>query len=130
MGGLPRPDRRNLWTALSSTIIAARAHGLGVIDGTYNAIGDDAGLEAACEQGRAFGFDGKTLIHPGQIDICNRVFAPSPEAVSEARRILAAFAGQPDKGVIQLDGKMVERLHADSAAKIVAMADAIAAHSA
>jgi citrate lyase subunit beta/citryl-CoA lyase len=120
-------DRRNLWAALSQTVIAARAYGLGVIDGTYNAIGDEAGFAESCTQGRAFGFDGKTLIHPGQIETCNRIFAPSPDELVQAREILAAF-GRPEnrgKGAIALGGRMVERLHAEEAARLLALADAI-----
>jgi citrate lyase subunit beta/citryl-CoA lyase len=119
------PDRRNLWTALSQTVIAARAHGVSVIDGTYNDIRDDAGFAESCAQGRAFGFDGKSLIHPGQIDICNRVFAPSAEEIAQARRILDIFAQNPGKGAIAIDGQMVERLHADQARNLLALAGAI-----
>ena len=119
------PDRRNLWAALSQTVIAARAHGLTVIDGTYNDIGDAAGLAESCVQGRSFGFDGKTLIHPGQIEACNRAFAPSAEEIAQARRILDAFAQNPQLGAIVLDGRMVEGLHAEDAARILALADAI-----
>ncbi len=119
------PDRRNLWAALSQTVIAARAHGLSVVDGTYNEIADESGFLQSCTQGRAFGFDGKTLIHPGQIEICNRVFAPSPEEIAQARRILEAFAQNPGKGAIALDGRMIERLHAEDATRILALADAI-----
>ena len=108
-------------------MIAARAHGIGAIDGTYNAINDEDGLPAACAQGKAFGFDGKTLIHPSQIAIANRVFAPSREAeIAEARRIIAAFAQTRRKRRIALDGRMVERLHAESRAPGVALAEAIA----
>ena len=121
----PLPDRRNLWPALSATVLAARAHGASVIDGTYNDITDDAGFAESCAQGRAFGFDGKTLIHPGQIESCNRIFAPSPEDIVQARRILEAFAKNPGKGAIALDGRMVERLHAEEATRILALAGAI-----
>ena len=122
------PDRRNLWGAMTQTVIAARAHGLGVIDGTFNDIHDADGFSAACAQGRAFGFDGKTLIHPGQIEICNSTFAPSPEEIAAARRVLDAFAApeNKNKGALALDGRMVERLHADNAARLLALADAIA----
>jgi citrate lyase subunit beta / citryl-CoA lyase len=119
------PDRCNLWTALTQTVIAARAHGVSVIDGTYNDIKDDAGFAESCAQGRAFGFDGKSLIHPGQIDICNRVFAPSAEEIARARRILDAFAQNPGRGAIAIDGQMVERLHADQARDLLALAGAI-----
>jgi len=118
-------DRRNLWFALGRTVTAARAFGLGVIDGTYNDIADAAGFAESCAQGRAFGFDGKTLIHPAQIAACNRIFAPSPEEVAHARAILAAFARAPGRGAIALNGRMVERLHAEEAARILALAAAI-----
>jgi citrate lyase subunit beta/citryl-CoA lyase len=119
------PDRRNLWPALSAAVLAARAHGASVIDGTFNDLADDAGFAESCAQGRAFGFDGKTLIHPGQIESCNRIFAPSPEDIAQARRILEAFAKNPGKGAIALDGRMVERLHAEEATRILALANAI-----
>ena len=125
MHAQPLPDRRNLWTALSQTVIAGRAHGVSVIDGTYNDIKDDTGFAESCAQGRAFGFDGKTLIHPGQIEACNRVFAPSAEEIALARRILDAFAQNPGKGAIAIDGQMVERLHADQARHLLALAAAI-----
>jgi len=125
MQAQPLPDRRNLWTALSQTVIAGRAHGVSVIDGTYNDIRDDAGFAESCAQGRAFGFDGKTLIHPGQIEACNRAFAPSAEEIAQARRILDAFAQNPGKGAIAIDGQMVERLHADQARHLLALAAAI-----
>ena len=119
------PDRRNLWPALSAAVLAARAHGASVIDGTFNDLADDAGFAESCAQGRAFGFDGKTLIHPGQIESCNRIFAPSPEDIVQARRILEAFAKNPGKGAIALDGRMVERLHAEEATRILALAGTI-----
>ena len=125
MHAQPLPDRRNLWLALSATVLAARAHGASVIDGTYNDIADEAGFAESCIQGRAFGFDGKTLIHPGQIESCNRIFAPSPEEILQARRILEAFGKNPGKGAIALDGHMIERLHAEEATRILALADAI-----
>jgi len=125
MRAQPLPDRRNLWPALSATVLAARAHGASVIDGTYNNIADQGGFAESCAQGRAFGFDGKTLIHPGQIESCNRIFAPSPEEIAQARRILDAFAENPGKGAIALDGRMVERLHAEEATRILALAGAI-----
>ena len=126
MRGQTLPDRRNLWAVLTQTVVAARAQGLGVIDGTYNDIHDEDGFAQACTQGRAFGFDGKTLIHPAQIEAANRIFAPSPDEIAEARRILAAFAQNPGKGVIALDGRMIERLHAQEAQRLLALADAIA----
>ncbi len=119
------PDRRNLWFALSATVLAARAHGASVIDGTYNDIADQAGFAESCAQGRAFGFDGKSLIHPGQIESCNRIFAPSPEEIARARRIIQAFEENPGKGAIALDGRMIERLHAEEAERVLALAEAI-----
>ena len=122
MRAQPMPARENLWAAMSLIVTAARAHGLCAIDGTYNAMGDDAGFSASCVQGRAFGFDGKTLIHPGQIAAANRIFAPSAEEIENARRIVAAFAQNPDKSVLALGGRMVERLHAEEASRLLALA--------
>ncbi|MGF1650087.1 MAG: HpcH/HpaI aldolase/citrate lyase family protein [Hyphomicrobiaceae bacterium] len=112
---------------LSATVTAARAHGIDVLDGVYNAFKDLEGYRAECEQGRMLGMDGKTLIHPSQIEIANEVFSPTAEAVAEARRILAAFAlpENQGKGVISIDGRMIELLHADMARRTVAFADAI-----
>jgi citrate lyase subunit beta/citryl-CoA lyase len=126
MRGQTLPDRRNLWAVLTQTVVAARAHGLGVIDGTYNDIHNEDGFAQDCAQGRAFGFDGKTLIHPSQIDAANRIFAPSADEIAQARRILDAFAQNPDRGVLALDGRMIERLHAEEARRLLALADAIA----
>jgi citrate lyase subunit beta / citryl-CoA lyase len=114
---------------LSATITAARAYNLGVLDGVFNAFKDLDGLERECRHGRMLGFDGKTLIHPDQIAAANRVFAPSDAEITSARKILAAFE-QPEnsgKGVITLDGRMVELLHAEMARRTVAIANAIAA---
>jgi citrate lyase subunit beta/citryl-CoA lyase len=126
MRGLTMPGRENLWAVMSQIVLNVRAQGLAAIDGTYNDIADAAGLAASCAQGRAFGFDGKSLIHPGQIAAANQAFAPSPEEIAAARRIIAAFAAAPDKGVLALDGRMVERLHEVEAARLLALADAIA----
>ncbi|MBV8977636.1 MAG: CoA ester lyase [Alphaproteobacteria bacterium] len=122
-------DRANLHAALGLSVAAARAHGLAVIDGVYNDIQDGDGFSASCAQARGFGFDGKTLIHPSQVEPCNRSFAPSPEEVEDARKILAAFdlPENRGKGAIKLDGRMVELLHAEIARRTVALADAIAA---
>ncbi|HEY7383562.1 MAG TPA: CoA ester lyase [Beijerinckiaceae bacterium] len=112
---------------LATAVAAARAHDIDILDGVYNALGDEAGFRAECEQGRDLGFDGKTLIHPNQVAIANEVFAPSPEEVAAARAIIAAF-DRPEnqtKGVIALDGRMVERMHADMARRTVALAEAI-----
>jgi citrate lyase subunit beta/citryl-CoA lyase len=123
------PGRAPMLPWLQTTLAAARAYGLDIIDGVYNSLSDEAGFLAECEQGRDLGFDGKTLIHPNQIAVANRVFAPSPDEVVRARAVIDAFA-QPenrDKGAIQLDGRMVERLHAEIGQRIVAIADAIEA---
>jgi citrate lyase subunit beta / citryl-CoA lyase len=125
MRALALPDRRNLWPVLSAAVLAARAHGASVIDGTYNDIADDTGFAESCTQGRAFGFDGKTLIHPGQIESCNRIFAPSLEEIAQARRVLEAFEKNPGKGAIALDGRMIERLHGEEAERILALHVAI-----
>jgi len=125
MHGQPLPDRRNLWAAMSQTVMAARAHGLSVLDGTHNEIGDIDGFAQACAQARAFGFDGKTLIHPLQVGPCNRAFSPSLDEIAQARRILQAFADNPGKGAIAFDGRMIERLHADEAQRLLALAEAV-----
>ena len=127
--GQHTPDRRNLSAALGISVAAARAYGLAVIDGVYNDIQNAGGFLESCKQARAYGFDGKTLIHPSQIAPCNDVFAPSPAEVDTARKIIAAFdlPENKDKGAIALDGRMVELLHAEIARQTVAMADAIAA---
>ncbi len=114
---------------LSAAVTAARAYGLIVLDGVYNNFKDAEGLARECAHGRSLGFDGKTLIHPDQIAAANTVFAPTDAEVAWSRRIIAAFQ-QPEhqgKGVITLDGKMVELLHAAIARRTVAIADAIAA---
>ena len=129
MRGVHSEDRLNLAAALGLTVLAARAHGLAVIDGVYNDIANGEGFAAACAQARSFGFDGKTLIHPSQIGPCNAAFAPSPEEVETAKQIIAAFEKPENKGrgAIKLDGRMVELLHAENARRIVALAQAIAA---
>jgi citrate lyase subunit beta/citryl-CoA lyase len=127
--GVHTPDRLNLAAALGLSVAAARAHGLSVIDGVYNDIHDSDGFYNMCKQGRSFGFDGKTLIHPSQVDACNQVFAPSVEEIEAARKIIAAFEKPENKGkgAISLDGRMVELLHAEIARNTVELADAIAA---
>ncbi|HWD27064.1 MAG TPA: CoA ester lyase [Rhizomicrobium sp.] len=127
--GLHTPDRANLAAALSLSVMAARANGLAAIDGVYNDIANAEGFHASCTQARAFGFDGKTLIHPSQVEPCNAVFAPSADEVDAARKIIAAFDEPQNKGkgAIKLDGRMVELLHAEIARSTVAMADAISA---
>ncbi|MGN6517564.1 MAG: HpcH/HpaI aldolase/citrate lyase family protein [Rhizomicrobium sp.] len=127
--GVHTPDRANLSAALGISVAAARAYGHLVIDGVYNDIQNAAGFLDSCKQARAYGFDGKTLIHPSQIEPCNEVFAPSKAEVDAAQRIIAAFdlPENKGKGAISLDGRMVELLHAEIARQTVAMADAIAA---
>jgi len=113
---------------LMSCVAAARAYGLDILDGVFNDLADAEGFARECAQGRDMGFDGKTLIHPNQIAACNAAFSPSEEEVAQARKIIAAFElpENRNKGVVQLDGRMVERLHADMARRTVAIAQAIA----
>src|SRR5829696_2158901 len=122
------PGRWPILPHLATAVAAARAHGLDILDGVYNALADEAGFRAECEQGRDLGFDGKTLIHPNQLAIANEVFAPTGGELAEARTIIAAF-DRPEnvgKGVIALEGRMVERMHADMARRTVELAEAIA----
>jgi citrate lyase subunit beta/citryl-CoA lyase len=128
----PGPDRAPLLPALSLAVMAARAHGLSILDGVYNDIPDLAGLEAECRQGASLGFDGKSLIHPSHLEVANRVFAPAAEEVAWARTIADAFAAPNNagKGVIKVEGRMVERLHLDQAERLIGVADAIAAREA
>jgi citrate lyase subunit beta / citryl-CoA lyase len=125
----PGADRAPFFAALSLAVAAARAEGLVVIDGVYNDIADAPGFEAECRQGLEFGFDGKTLIHPSQIEAANTVFAPTEEEVARARAIIAAFAlpENAGKGVIKVDGRMTELLHLHEARRVVAVAEAIQA---
>ncbi len=113
---------------LSMTLLAARAYGLDVIDGVYNDFRDEAGFRAECEQGRALGMDGKTLIHPGQVALCNEMFSPAPADVMWSRKVITAFAeaSNAGRGVITVDGRMVERLHLAMAERVVSIAEAIA----
>jgi citrate lyase subunit beta/citryl-CoA lyase len=123
------PGRAPMVPWLATCVLAARAHGLDILDGVYNDLNDPQGFESECAQARDMGFDGKTLIHPNQIGPCNAAFSPAADEVAQARKIIAAF-DQPenrDKGVISLDGRMVERMHADIARRTVAIAEAIAA---
>jgi citrate lyase subunit beta/citryl-CoA lyase len=122
-------DRGPFWTALSMAVLAGRAYGLTLIDGVYNDIEDAAGFEAVCRQGLAFGFDGKTLIHPSQIEVCNRVFAPTDTEITQARAVIAAFADPANagKGVLKVEGRMTELLHLEQAKRVVAIAEAISA---
>ena len=121
------PGRAAFTHWLATCVAAARAHGCDVLDGVYNDIKDLDGFRAECIQGLDFGFDGKTLIHPSQIDICNEVFAPTAAEIAHAKAVIAAF-GRPEnagKGVLQIDGKMVELLHAQMAKRTLAIAEAI-----
>jgi citrate lyase subunit beta / citryl-CoA lyase len=113
---------------LMTSLAAARAHELDIVDGVYNALGDEAGFRAECEQARDLGFDGKTLVHPNQIATANEIFAPAPDEVERAQAIIALF-DRPEnaaKGAVAMEGRMVERLHAEMARRTVAMAEAIA----
>jgi citrate lyase subunit beta/citryl-CoA lyase len=124
------PGRWPMIGWLMNCIAAARIYGIDVLDGVYNNIGDADGFAKECEQARDMGFDGKTLIHPNQIGPCNAAFTPSEDEVAQARKMIAAFdlPENKDKGVVQIDGRMVERLHAEMARRTVAIAEAIAAH--
>jgi citrate lyase subunit beta / citryl-CoA lyase len=112
---------------LMNCVAAARAYGLDILDGVFNDLADAEGFARECAQGRDLGFDGKTLIHPNQVAACNGAFSPSDEEVAQARKVIAAFElpENRDKGVVALDGRMVERLHADMARRTVAIAQAI-----
>ena len=121
------PGRAPMLPWLTNCIAAARAFGIDILDGVYNDLGNAEGFADECRQARDFGFDGKTLIHPRQIEACNDAFSPAPEEVDAARKIIAAFdlPENQGKGVIQIEGRMVERLHADMARHTVEIADAI-----
>ncbi|HEY6698118.1 MAG TPA: CoA ester lyase, partial [Acidimicrobiales bacterium] len=121
------PGRQPLLSGLGLCLLAARATGKEILDGVYNDIADAEGFEAECRQGRQLGFDGKTLIHPSQLEPCNRVFAPAPEEVERAGRIIEAFeqAEAEGRGVVTVDGRMVENLHVDQAHRTLALAAAI-----
>lgn len=121
------PMRLPILTSLSICLLAARAAGLAIVDGVYLDLADEDGFRAACQQGLELGFDGKTLIHPKQLAAANEVFAPSPDEVALARRIIEAFAEADSQGkaVAVVDGKLVENLHAENARRLVALADAI-----
>jgi len=121
------PGRAPLLTGLGLALLAARATGRVILDGVYNDIQNAEGFEAECVQGRQMGFDGKTLIHPSQLEPCNRVFAPTAEAVEQAGRIIAAFeeAEAEGRGVVTVDGRMIENLHVEQARRTLALAAAI-----
>ena len=121
------PMRLPMVTALGLGMLAARAHGLTILDGVYNDIQDAEGFRAVCQQGLEMGFDGKTLIHPTQVEPCNEVFAPSAAELEMAAKIVTAFkAAQAEgKGVVTVDGRMIENLHVDQAERALALATAI-----
>ena len=129
LGARPRPDRLPFIAALGIALIAARASGLCALDAVYPDFNDDDGFAAQCRQGRDLGFDGKTLIHPRQIAIANAAFAPEAREIEAARSVIAAFdaAATAGRGVAMLDGRMIERLHADAARRLLALAAEIAA---
>lgn len=122
------PGRPSMLTYLSLCVAACRAHGVEILDGVYNDFSNEAGLRDECEQGRDFGMDGKTLIHPSQIGPCNEIFAPTSEELAWAKKIIGVFdlPENAAKGAVQVEGRMVERLHAEMARRTVAVADAIA----
>ena len=125
---LTTPDRMPLLFALQASVLAARAYGLDILDGVYNAFRDVDGFRRECVQGRTFGMDGKTVIHPDQIAVANEVFGPPAEEVAWARKIIATFEIPENKakGAVSLDGQMVELLHVEIARRTIAIAEAIA----
>jgi len=125
-------DREPMLAALSLALLAARAFGLVALDGVHLNLDDLEGFARSCDQGQRLGFDGKTLIHPKQIDAANTAFAPDATAVADARKMIEGFeaAAAEGKGVVVIDGKLVENLHVENAKRLVAMADAIAARTA
>lgn len=123
-----RPDRLPMMAGLGLCLLAAKAEGIPIVDGVYNAFKDEDGLRAECDQGRDMGFDGKTLIHPAQIATANAAFAPSEPEIDLARRQIAAFeqAEAEGQGVAVVDGRIVENLHVATARATLAKADMIA----
>lgn len=122
--------RAPVLTALSLVLLAAREAGVAVLDGVYNDVRDAEGFEAECRQGRDLGFDGKTLVHPGQVDACNAVFAPSADEVEDARGVLEAWEAGAGRGVVTYRGRMVENLHVDVARQVLATDEAVRARQA
>ncbi|MDH5173371.1 MAG: CoA ester lyase, partial [Gammaproteobacteria bacterium] len=122
------PDRLGFMTALNLSVYAARARGLEVIDGVHLDLDDDSGLQASCVQGRELGFDGKSLIHPKQIAAANAAFAPDEAELAQARAIIECFqeAEAAGKGVVVLNGRLVENLHVEEAKRLLELGDAIA----
>ena len=127
MRALHTPMRLPMVTALGLGMLAARAYGLAILDGVYNDIKDEDGFRAVCRQGVEMGFDGKTLIHPSQVEPCNEIFAPSAQELAMADKIVAAFrqAQAEGKGVVTVDGRMIENLHVEQAERALALAAAI-----
>jgi citrate lyase subunit beta/citryl-CoA lyase len=123
------PGRQPMLSWLARCLLAAHAHNIDILDGVYNDLGNAEGFTQECAQARDMGFDGKTLVHPSQIEPCNAVFSPSAEEIAQAQKTIAAFdlPENKDKGVVQVDGRMVERMHAEMARRTVAIAEAIAA---
>ena len=121
------PGRAPLHFGLQACLMAARLADRVILDGVFNDIGDDAGFRDECVQALQFGFDGKTLIHPSQVEPCNEVFAPSAAEIDHSRRVIAAFdeARAEGRGVVTVDGRMIENLHVDTARRVLAIADAI-----
>lgn len=127
LNALATRDRLPMVTSLGLCMLAARAYGLTAIDGVHVDLDDAEGLAAACRQGRELGFDGKTLIHPKQLDAANEAFAPSVDEVARARRIIAAHAEAmaAGKGITLVDGKLIEALHVETARRVVALAEVV-----
>ena len=121
------PGRAPMLPWLATCLLAAREYGIDVLDGVFNDIADMQGFEEECAQARDMGFDGKTLIHPSQIESCNAAFSPTADETAAARKMIAAFdlPENKTKGVVQFDGRMVERMHAEMARRTVAIAEAI-----
>jgi len=128
LGARHTPTRTEVLVSLGTVLLAARAHGLSALDGVHLDLADDAGFAAACRQGRDLGFDGKTLIHPRTVETANRAFAPAEDEVAQARAIIAAHAEAvaAGRGVVVVDGRLVEALHVEAARRLVALAEAIA----
>ena len=123
------PGRQPLLTGLGLCLLAARATGKVILDGVYNDIQNAEGIAAECAQGRQMGFDGKTLIHPSQLEPCNEAFAPTEAEIEHSQKIIAAFeeAEAEGRGVVTVDGLMIENMHVDNARRILALAAAIEA---
>ncbi len=129
MGARMTADRAPFRAALSLAVTAARSTGLVALDGVHNEIGDLAALEAVCRQGRDFGFDGKSVIHPSHLEICNRVFSPDAADLAWAKAVIAAFDAPENAGIgaLRVEGRLAERLHYDQAVQLAAVAEAIGA---